>query len=70
MKVLHAAFIALSIVAISGCEVRERSGSSVDPHREWWAHYHQGEAYDRERGEREHRDWCNRTPDQSCEGWR
>jgi hypothetical protein len=70
MRFLQVALVALSIIAVSGCEHRERSGTSGDPHRAWWAQHHQGEAYDRDRGEREHRDWCNRTPDQSCEGWR
>jgi hypothetical protein len=41
-----------------------------DPHRAWWEEHHRQDAYERERAEREHRDWCARTPDRSCEGWR
>lgn len=61
-----AAALALSLLA--GCAVRERT-TVADPHREWWATHHGQEAYDRERAEREHRDYCRHTPDRSCEGW-
>jgi hypothetical protein len=68
MKLLIVAVAAVSMMGVSGCEVRETRVN--DPHRAWWEEHHRQEAYERERAEREHRDWCARTPDRSCEGWR
>jgi hypothetical protein len=68
MKLLYVVFVAASLMTVAGCEVRERTVE--DPHRQWWAEHHGQEAYDRSRAEREHRDWCAHSPDQSCRGWR
>jgi hypothetical protein len=63
-----AAALALSLLA--GCVVHDRGCVGVaDPHRGWWTAHHGQEAYDRGRAEREHREYCGRTPDRSCEGW-
>ncbi|MBV8654152.1 MAG: hypothetical protein JO255_22020 [Alphaproteobacteria bacterium] len=66
MKSLHLVLILASIVALSGCYVREEG---PDPHRAWWDDHHHGEAYDHARAESEHRDWCAHSYDHSCEGW-
>jgi hypothetical protein len=68
MKLLSIALAIAAFVWLAGCEIRERT--AVDPHRDWWSQRHQEEVYDRDRAAREHRDWCARTPDRSCEGWR
>ena len=63
-----AAALALSLLA--GCVVHDRGSVAVaDPHRTWWSEHHGQEAYDRTRAEREHREYCGRTSDRSCEGW-
>ncbi len=68
MKLLNVMFAVAVAIAASGCVVHEQTG--YDPHRQWWAEHHGGEAYDRGRAEQEHRAWCERAPDRSCEGWR
>lgn len=68
MKLLPVMVALAALVAVSGCEVRERT--TYDPHRQWWSEHHGQEAYDRGRAEQEHRDWCARSYDRSCEGWR
>lgn len=37
--------------------------------RAWWEEHHRRERYAEERSEREHREWCDRSYDRSCEGW-
>jgi hypothetical protein len=64
---LHLAFAVASLLALSGCFVRE---SGPDPHRAWWDEHHHGEPYDHARAENEHRDYCGHSHDQSCEGWK
>ena len=60
----------VAIALLSGCVVRDRERTvAADPHHDWWTQRHAQEPYDRTRAEREHRDWCARTPDRSCEGW-
>jgi len=68
MKIAYAAAALLTVVILSGCVVQPVA--TVDPHRQWWDDHHPREAYDRDRAEREHRDYCGHTRDQSCEGWR
>jgi hypothetical protein len=58
------------MVLLAGCVVHEDRPVAADPHRDWWSAHHGQDAYERSRAEREHRDWCGRTPDRSCEGWR
>ena len=72
MKRSRIAFALPVLVLLAGCVVRAEPAPLAydDQHREWWGRYHQNEAYERDRAEREHRDWCGRTPDRSCEGWR
>ena len=70
MAFVRAAGAVMALVLMSGCVVHDRTTATVDPHRDWWAQRHAQETYDRDRAEREHRDWCARTPDRSCEGWR
>jgi hypothetical protein len=70
MKQLFLAIVAA--VTLSACVVHEDRGpvrESYDPHRDWWAGRHQGSDYNRESAEREHRVYCGRTRDASCEGW-
>jgi hypothetical protein len=64
MKFLTCALMLSCVLATTGCYVDNR-----DPHRGWWDEHHRGEAYDSARAEREHRDWCGRSYDRSCEGW-
>jgi hypothetical protein len=65
---IAAAALALSVLA--GCVVHDRETvGAADPHRTWWSARHGQEAYDRNRAEREHREYCGHTPDRSCEGW-
>ena len=55
---------------LAGCVVHDRETvGAADPHRTWWSEHHGQDAYDRTRAEREHREYCGRTPDRSCEGW-
>jgi hypothetical protein len=68
MKLAYAAAALLTVLILSGCVVQPEAG--YDPHRQWWTDHHPQEAYDRDRAEREHRDYCGRTPDHSCEGWK
>lgn len=68
MKGLHLALAAASLIALSGCYARETA--AVDPHRQWWEERHRQDAYDRARAEHEHREYCERFYDRSCEGWR
>lgn len=56
-------------VLLAGCVVRQQP-AAVDVHREWWGQHHPRETYDPYRADREHREWCARTPDRTCEGWR
>lgn len=69
MKLARVVLAAMALALVAGCEVHERT-MAVDPHHDWWAQHHGQEAYDRDRAEHEHREWCERTPDRSCEGWR
>ena len=63
-----AAGLALSLLA--GCVVHDRETvGAADPHRTWWSERHRQESYDRGRAEREHREYCVRSYDRSCEGW-
>lgn len=68
MRGLNLALAALSLVTLSACY--ERETVAVDPHRQWWGEHHRGDVYDRERADREHREYCQRSYDRSCEGWR
>jgi len=63
MRSLSFAAIAIWLLAVSGCVEQH------DWHRGWWDEHHHGERYEAERAEREHREWCGRSYDQSCEGW-
>jgi len=65
MRKLTSAAIALSLSLMSGCVVEPRG----DWHRGWWEDHHRGERYEPDRAEREHREWCGRSYDRSCEGW-
>ena len=65
MRSLSFAVIAACVLSVSSCIVEPRG----DFHRGWWEERHRGEAYDHERAEREHRDYCGRSYDRSCEGW-
>jgi hypothetical protein len=67
MRNLSFAVIAVCVLAVSGCFVVDTRGG--DPHRGWWDERHRGEAYDNGRAEREHREYCGRSYDRSCEGW-
>ena len=66
MRSLSFAMIAVCVLAVSGCVVEPRGG---DLHRGWWEERHRGESYQSERAEREHREYCGRSYDRSCEGW-
>jgi hypothetical protein len=66
MRSLSFALIAACVMVMSGCLVEPRGG---DLHRGWWEEHHRGENYDAERAEREHREYCGRSYDRSCEGW-
>lgn len=65
MRIMTFALMLSCILATAGCFVETRG----DPHRAWWDEHHRGEAYESERAEREHREWCGRSYDRSCEGW-
>ena len=65
VRALHLAFAVIAVLALPGCVVRDQP----DPHRAWWDEHHHGEAYDRNRAEAEHRDYCAHSYDHSCEGW-
>jgi hypothetical protein len=67
MRSLSFAVIAVCLLAVSGCYVVDTRGG--DPHRGWWEERHRGEAYDTGRAEREHREYCARSYDRSCESW-
>jgi hypothetical protein len=66
MRSLSFAVIAVCVLAVSGCYVETRVG---DPHRGWWEERYRNQAYDSGRAEREHREYCRRSYDRSCEGW-
>ena len=66
MKTLSFAVVAVCVLVGSGCFVETHGG---DPHRGWWEEHHRGEAYQIERAEREHREYCKRSYDRSYEGW-
>jgi len=66
MRSLSFAVVTACVLAASGCFVETHGG---DPHRAWWEERHRGEAYQVERAEREHREYCRRSYDRSCEGW-
>ena len=62
----------VAALTLSACVVDEGHGrvrEGNDPHRDWWAGRHQGMEYNRESAEREHREYCGRSRDASCEGW-
>ena len=65
MRSLSFAVITVCVMALSGCVVEPRG----DLHRGWWEERHGGESYEAERAEREHREYCGRSYDRSCEGW-
>lgn len=68
MKPSLMAFAITAALLLSGCVVRQEPAAE-NMHRAWWAQHHPHETYDASRAEREHRDWCARTPDRTCEGW-
>ena len=58
-----------ALLLLGGCVVPEHR-SDIDPHRDWWMQRHpQAASYDPDYAQREHREWCKRWHDQSCEGW-
>ncbi|HEY7219207.1 MAG TPA: hypothetical protein VH985_12565 [Candidatus Binatia bacterium] len=65
MRNLLFTVITIGQLALSSCIVDPHG----DPHRGWWEERHRAEAYDHDRAEREHRDYCRRSYDRSCEGW-
>ena len=64
MKTLSLAVFAICMFGSSGCVVDHH-----DFHRGWWDEHHRGERYEEDRAEREHREWCAKSYDRSCEGW-
>jgi hypothetical protein len=65
MRSLGFAVVVACMLAGTGCFVENHR----DFHRGWWEERHRGEAYEPERAEREHREYCGRSYDRSCEGW-
>jgi hypothetical protein len=66
---LHQLLLVATLLSLGACVI-EDDRPGPDPHRAWWGEHHPQEAYDHDRAEHEHRDWCARTPDQTCQGWR
>jgi hypothetical protein len=64
---LYIALALSSLLALGGCN---RPVDAEAAHRSWWDDHHHGEAFDHDRAVGEHRDWCAKNHDHSCEGWK